>query len=37
VYGLHYYHLTICDALGLDYTWYEVVDSVKKDERAYTP
>jgi hypothetical protein len=34
---MHRYHLMICAALGLDHTWYEVIDSVKKDERAYTP
>jgi hypothetical protein len=27
VYGLNDYHLMVCDALGLDHTWYEVVDS----------
>ena len=27
VYGVHPYHLTICDALGLDHTWYEGVNS----------
>ncbi|HEY7495419.1 MAG TPA: hypothetical protein VIH59_30470 [Candidatus Tectomicrobia bacterium] len=37
VYGVHHYHLLICDALGLDHTWYAVVDSVKNDERAHAP
>jgi transposase len=37
VYGVHRYHLMICDALGLDHTWYEVVDSVENDERAHAP
>jgi transposase len=37
VYGVHHYHLMICDALGLDHTWYAVVDSVKNDERAHSP
>jgi hypothetical protein len=27
VYGIHHYHLMVCEALGLDHTWYEVVDS----------
>jgi hypothetical protein len=27
VYGLNDYHLMVCDALGLDHTWYEAVDS----------
>jgi hypothetical protein len=26
-YGVHHYHLMVCEALGLDHTWYEVVDS----------
>jgi len=37
VYGVHHHHLMICNALGLDHTWYEVINSVKKDECAYTP
>ena len=27
VYGVQPYHLMVCDALGLDHTWYEAVDS----------
>jgi hypothetical protein len=27
MYGVHHYHLLVCDALGLDHTWYEAVDS----------
>jgi hypothetical protein len=27
VYGMQPYHRLVCDALGLDHTWYEVVDS----------
>jgi hypothetical protein len=27
VYGLNDYHLMVCEALGLDHTWYEGVDS----------
>jgi hypothetical protein len=27
VYGVNAYHLMVCKALGLDYTWYEEVDS----------
>ena len=27
VYGVQHYHLMVCDALGLDHTWYEVADS----------
>jgi hypothetical protein len=29
--------IAFCAALGLDYTWYAVINRVKKDERAYTP
>jgi hypothetical protein len=28
VYGLHPDHLVVCDALGLDHTWYVVADSL---------
>jgi transposase len=27
VYGVNAYHLMVCEALGLDHTWYEVTDS----------
>ena len=27
VYGVHHYHLMVCDALGLDHAWYAVADS----------
>jgi hypothetical protein len=27
VYGVHNYHLMVCEALGLDHTWYGVADS----------
>jgi hypothetical protein len=27
LYGVHHYHLMVCDALGLDHTWYAVADS----------
>jgi transposase len=27
VYGVHRYHLMVCDALGLDHAWYAVADS----------
>jgi hypothetical protein len=27
VYGVHPYHLMVCEALGLDHTWYAVADS----------
>ena len=37
VYGVHHHYLMICDALGLDHTRYEVIDSIKKGERAYIP
>ena len=28
VYGVQHSHLLVCDALGLDYTWYEAADSI---------
>jgi transposase len=36
VYGIHEYHLLVCDALGLDHTWYEAPTAHKNVERAYT-
>jgi len=27
MYGVHEYHLRVCEALGLDHSWYEVADS----------
>jgi transposase len=30
VYGVQDYHLRVCDALGLDHTWYEAADSALK-------
>jgi transposase len=37
VYGLHAYHLLVCDALGLDRAWYEVSTAHKNVEGACTP
>jgi hypothetical protein len=28
VYGVQHSHLLVCDALGLDHTWYEAADSI---------
>jgi transposase len=37
VYGLQPHHLLICDALGLDYSWYEAPSAHKIDQFSQTP
>lgn len=37
VYGLQPHHLLICDALGLDHTWYEVPSVHKIDQFSQSP
>jgi hypothetical protein len=37
VYGLQAYHLLVCDALGLDHTWYEAPPAHKTVKQAHTP
>jgi transposase len=37
VYGLQPHHLLICDALGLDYSWYEAPSTHKIDQFSQTP
>jgi len=37
IYGLQAYHLLVCDALGLDYTWYEALPAYKTVKQAHTP
>jgi len=37
VYGLQPHHLLICDALGLDYAWYEVPSAPKIDQFSQSP
>ncbi len=37
VYGVQPYHLLICDALGLDSSWYEVPSAQKNGRGIQTP
>jgi hypothetical protein len=37
VYGVQDSHLRVCDALGLDHTWYEGADSAYTERTSYTP
>ena len=37
VYGLQPHHLLICDALGLDYAWYEAPSTYKNGQGIHTP
>ena len=37
VYGLQPHHLLICDALGLDHSWYDVPSAHKIDQFSQTP
>jgi transposase len=37
MYGLHAHHLLVCDALGLDHTWYEAPIVQKNTEGACIP
>jgi hypothetical protein len=37
VYGVQPYHLLICDALGLDHSWYEAPSVQKTDQFSQTP
>jgi transposase len=37
VYGVQPHHRLICDALGLDYTWYEVPSAHKIDQFSQSP
>jgi transposase len=37
VYGVQPHHLLICDALGLDYTWYEAPSAHKIDQFSQSP
>jgi transposase len=37
VYGIQPYHLLICDALGLDYSWYEAPSAQKNGRDIQTP
>jgi hypothetical protein len=35
--GIDEHHLMVCDALGLDHSWYEVPIAHKNVEQAPTP
>jgi hypothetical protein len=37
VYGVQPHHLLICDALGLDHSWYEAPSVHKTDQFGQTP
>jgi len=37
MYGLQPYHWLICDALGLNYAWYEAPTAHKNVKRTHTP
>jgi hypothetical protein len=37
MYGVQPHHLLICDALGLNYSWYEAPAAHKNVKRTYTP
>jgi hypothetical protein len=37
MYGVQSYHLLICDALGLNYAWYEAPMAHKNSKRTHTP
>jgi hypothetical protein len=37
VYGVQPHHLLICDALGLDHTWYEMPSAHKIDQFSQSP
>ena len=37
MYGVQPYHLLICDALGLNYSWYEAPTAHKNGKRTHTP
>jgi transposase len=37
MYGMQPYHLLICDALGLNYAWYEAPTAHKNVKRTHTP
>jgi hypothetical protein len=37
VYGVQPHHLLICDALGLDHSWYEAPSGQKTDQFSQTP
>ena len=37
IYGVQPHHLLICDALGLDHTWYEVPSAHKIDQFSQSP
>jgi transposase len=37
IYGVQPYHLLLCDALGLNYSWYEVPSAQKNNRGIQTP
>ena len=37
VYGVQPYHLLVCDALGLDHSWYEMPSAHKIDQFSQSP
>ena len=37
MYGVQSYYLLICDALGLNYAWYEAPMAHKNSKRTHTP
>ena len=37
MYGVQPYHLLICDALGLNYAWYEAPTAHKNVKQTHTP
>jgi len=37
IYGVQPYHLLLCDALGLNYSWYEVPSAQKNSRGIQTP
>jgi hypothetical protein len=37
VYGIQPHHLLICEALGLDSSWYEAPSAQKNDRDIQTP
>ena len=37
LYGVQPYHLLVCDALGLDHSWYEMPSAHKIDQFSPSP
>jgi len=37
MYGVQAHHLLLCDALGLDSSWYEVLSAYKNGRCSQTP